>query len=59
VVRSATVHGYTNAFEVSALLVAMAAAVAGVLVRSRRHHEGVTPHSAETSNFVRGVVIVD
>jgi EmrB/QacA subfamily drug resistance transporter len=42
VVRSATVHGYTNAFEVSALLVAMAAVVAGVLVKSRRHHEGLT-----------------
>jgi EmrB/QacA subfamily drug resistance transporter len=43
VVRSATVHGYTNAFEVSALLVAMAAVVAGVLVKSRRHHEGSIP----------------
>lgn len=37
-VRSATVHGYTTAFEVSALLIAMAALVAGVLVGSRRHH---------------------
>ncbi|MHB1252461.1 MAG: MFS transporter, partial [Acidimicrobiales bacterium] len=35
---SATVHGYTTAFEVSALLIAMAAIVAGVLVGSRRHH---------------------
>jgi EmrB/QacA subfamily drug resistance transporter len=59
VVRSATVHGYTNAFEVSALLVAMAAAVAGVLVRSRRHHGGSTSATVETSNFVRGVVVVD
>jgi EmrB/QacA subfamily drug resistance transporter len=58
VVRSATVHGYTNAFEVSALLVAMAAVVAGVLVRSRRHHS-TTPAPIETSNFVRGVVVVD
>ncbi|MHB1209357.1 MAG: MFS transporter [Acidimicrobiales bacterium] len=38
VVRSATVHGYTTAFEVSALLIAVAALVAGVLVGSRRHH---------------------
>ena len=38
VTRSATVHGYTTAFEVSALLVAVAAVVAGVLVSSRRHH---------------------
>ncbi len=37
-VRAATVHGYTTAFEVSALLIAMAALVAGVLVGSRRHH---------------------
>jgi uncharacterized protein YoxC len=33
------VHGYTTAFEVSALLVAMAAVVAGVLVGTRRNHE--------------------
>jgi EmrB/QacA subfamily drug resistance transporter len=39
VTRSATVHGYTTAFEVSALLVAMAAVVAGVLVGTRRNHE--------------------
>jgi hypothetical protein len=37
--RSATVHGYTTAFEVSALFVAMAAVVAGVLVGARRSHE--------------------
>jgi EmrB/QacA subfamily drug resistance transporter len=44
VTRSATVHGYTTAFEVSALLVAMAAVVAGVLVGTKRSHhvpEGV------------------
>jgi len=39
VTRSATVHGYTTAFEVSALFVAMAAVVAGVLVGTRRNHE--------------------
>jgi hypothetical protein len=54
VVRTATVHGYTNAFEVSALLVAMAAVVAGVLVRTRRHHE--TPIATD---YRLGVEIVD
>ncbi|MGH3733150.1 MAG: MFS transporter [Acidimicrobiales bacterium] len=39
VTRSATVHGYTTAFEVSALLVAMAAVVAGVLVGTKRRHQ--------------------
>jgi hypothetical protein len=39
VTRSATVHGYTTAFEVSALLVAMAAVVAGVLVGTRSSHQ--------------------
>jgi hypothetical protein len=38
VTRSAEVHGYTNAFEVSALLVAMAAVVAGVLIGTKRSH---------------------
>ncbi len=41
VTRSATVHGYTTAFEVSALLIATAALVAGVFVGSRRHHSPV------------------
>ena len=36
--RSADVHGYTTAFEVSALLVAMAAVVAAVLIGSKRSH---------------------
>jgi hypothetical protein len=39
VTRSATVHGYTTAFEVSALLVAMGAVVAGVLVGTKRSHQ--------------------
>ena len=39
VTRSATVHGYTTAFEVSALLMAVAAAVAAVLVGSRHDHQ--------------------
>ena len=34
---AAAVHGYTTAFEVSALLLAAAAVVAGVLVRATRH----------------------
>jgi len=36
VVESANVHGYVTAFEVSALLVALAALVVGVFVRSAR-----------------------
>jgi predicted MFS family arabinose efflux permease len=38
VLRSASVHGYTTAFEVSALLVAAAAVVAVVFVGSKRSH---------------------
>ncbi len=38
VTKSADVHGYTTAFEVSALLVAMAAVVAGVLIGTKRSH---------------------
>jgi MFS family permease len=37
VARTAAVHGYTTAFTVSALLLAAAAVVAGVLVRASRH----------------------
>jgi EmrB/QacA subfamily drug resistance transporter len=37
-VRAAAVHGYTTAFTVSAVLLAAAAVVAGVLVRASRHH---------------------
>jgi len=58
VTRSATVHGYTTAFEVSALFLAIAAAVAGVLVRSRQHHEG-SNGALETTDFVGGVTVVD
>jgi EmrB/QacA subfamily drug resistance transporter len=36
--QSATVHGYTTAFEVSALFVAIAAMIAGVLVGTKRSH---------------------
>ena len=36
VLRSASVHGYTTAFEVSALLVAAAAVVAAIFVGSKR-----------------------
>ena len=35
----ADVHGYTTAFEVSALLVAMAAVVAAVLIGGKRSHQ--------------------
>jgi EmrB/QacA subfamily drug resistance transporter len=42
VTRSATVHGYTTAFEVSALLVAMGAVVAAVLVGTKRSHQAPT-----------------
>ncbi|HEY1826026.1 MAG TPA: MFS transporter [Acidimicrobiales bacterium] len=44
VLRSATVHGYTTAFEVSALLVAGAAVVTALFVASRR---------SSTSSIVR------
>jgi hypothetical protein len=44
VLRSATVHGYTTAFEVSALLVAGAAVVTALFVASRR---------SSTSSMVR------
>ncbi|HUD17521.1 MAG TPA: MFS transporter [Acidimicrobiales bacterium] len=37
VARAAAVHGYTTAFTVSAVLLAAAAVVAGVLVRASRH----------------------
>ncbi len=39
-VRVAAVHGYTTAFTVSAVLLAGAAVVAGLLVRASRHHVG-------------------
>jgi hypothetical protein len=39
-VQSAAVHGYTTAFTVSAVLLAGAAVVAGVLIRASRHPEG-------------------
>jgi len=39
-VQSAAVHGYTTAFTVSAVLLAIAAVVAGVLVQASRHHDG-------------------
>jgi hypothetical protein len=39
-VQSAAVHGYTTAFTVSAVLLAGAAVVAGVLIRASRHQEG-------------------
>ena len=38
--QSAAVHGYTTAFTVSAVLLAGAAVVAGVLVRASRHQVG-------------------
>jgi EmrB/QacA subfamily drug resistance transporter len=39
VARAGAVHGYTTAFEVSALLVALAAVVAAVLVGARHKHD--------------------
>ncbi|HVA02765.1 MAG TPA: MFS transporter [Acidimicrobiales bacterium] len=39
-VQSAAVHGYTTAFTVSAVLLAGAALVAGVLIRASRHQVG-------------------
>jgi EmrB/QacA subfamily drug resistance transporter len=46
VTRSADVHGYTTAFEVSALLVAMAAVVVSVLISSKRSHQVPEAESA-------------
>jgi EmrB/QacA subfamily drug resistance transporter len=42
VVATATVHGYSTAFEVSALLVALAALVVGLFVRSARSADALT-----------------
>jgi EmrB/QacA subfamily drug resistance transporter len=38
VVRAAAVHGYTTAFEISALLLASAAVVSGLMIGSKRSH---------------------
>jgi hypothetical protein len=43
VVESANVHGYTTAFEVSALLVALAAIVVGLFVRTVGPSVAMTP----------------
>jgi EmrB/QacA subfamily drug resistance transporter len=42
VARAAAVHGYTTAFTVSAVLLAAAAVVAGLLVQSSRHQVAAT-----------------
>jgi hypothetical protein len=41
-VRTTAVHGFTTAFEVSAMLLAMAAVVAWSTVVSTREHERAT-----------------
>ena len=41
--QTAAVHGYTTAFTVSAILLALAAVVAGVLVRASRHQVQAEP----------------
>jgi EmrB/QacA subfamily drug resistance transporter len=41
--QTAAVHGYTTAFTVSAVLLAAAALVAGLLVRASRHHPHAEP----------------
>jgi EmrB/QacA subfamily drug resistance transporter len=46
-VQSAAVHGYTTAFTVSAVLLAGAAVVAGVLVRASRHQVDVEAQGIE------------
>jgi predicted MFS family arabinose efflux permease len=43
VARAAAVHGYTTAFTVSAILLALAAVVAGVLVQASRHQVQAEP----------------
>jgi hypothetical protein len=41
--QTAAVHGYTTAFTVSAVLLAAAAVVAGVVIRASRHHVQADP----------------
>ncbi len=47
--RAATVHGYTVAFEFSALLLALAAIVAGALVGAKHHHAPVEVDAASVA----------
>jgi MFS family permease len=47
--RAAAVHGYTTAFTVSAILLAAAALVAGLLVQASRHHP--KPESATVTEL--------
>ena len=42
-IRTAAVHGYTTAFTLSAVLLAFAAVVAGILIRASRHDVRVEP----------------
>lgn len=39
----AAVHGYTTAFTISAVLLAAAAVIAGLIIRASRHHVSVDP----------------
>ncbi len=57
VVREATVHGFTSAFEVSAALVAVAAIVAGSLVGAKRMHRA--PHRITEALTERQLPLVD
>jgi predicted MFS family arabinose efflux permease len=50
-VQTAAVHGYTTAFTVSAVLLAGAALVAGVLVQASRHQGDPQPAEVEESDF--------
>ena len=58
VVRPATVHGYTTALEVGALLLAMAVVVTGVLVGVKRSHDdAASPLVAQGESSTRVVAI--
>jgi EmrB/QacA subfamily drug resistance transporter len=52
-VQSAAVHGYTTAFTVSAVLLAGAAVVAGVLVRAPRHQGDDEAEVEDVEEMVR------
>jgi EmrB/QacA subfamily drug resistance transporter len=48
VIQVAAVHGYTTAFRVSAVLLALAALAAGLIVRASRHHLPAAEHAGFT-----------
>ncbi len=57
-VQSATVHGYTTAFTVSAALLAAAALLAGLLVRASRHHVQAEPATGDRASSSSELIAV-